>query len=329
MSTTTVPTPTSFLRLGHACGDITPPVGIYHRMWGAARHDRASGVHRPLQADVLILEPMEAPGERIVRVQLDLVLLTNDHTDEIVSGVTAIADVTRDRLLVTHSHSHAAGLFTPDRIPLPGGELIEPYLATLRSTLESLTRQALGDLDAAVVSYAQGRCDMAANRDYRDDERGIYATGYNPGVEAEDLVLTARVQAMDGAPRLHIVHYACHPTTLAWDNSLLSPDFVGAMRQVVSDETGTPCLFLQAPCGDLGPREGFVGDVEVADRNGRQLGFAALSALAGLGPAGHDFTYTGPVVSGATIGAWAWTPFEEALQDAARSRYAGRRPRGP
>ncbi len=52
-STTIVPSPTSRLRVGHARADITPPVGIYHRLWGAARHDRATGVHRPLLADVL------------------------------------------------------------------------------------------------------------------------------------------------------------------------------------------------------------------------------------------------------------------------------------
>ena len=34
--------------------------------------------------------------------------------------------------------------------------------------------------------------------------------------------------------------------------------------------------------GDLGPMDGYVGDVRMADRNGRQLGFAALSALEAL-----------------------------------------------
>ena len=46
----------------------------------------------------------------------------------------------------------------------------------------------------------------------------------------------------------------------------------------------------------------------VADRNGRQLGFAALSALTALPAAGTRFRYTGPVVSGATLGAWAHEP---------------------
>src|SRR4051812_32293050 len=43
MSTTVVEPPTSILNFGHARVDVTPPVGIYHRLWGAARHDQATG----------------------------------------------------------------------------------------------------------------------------------------------------------------------------------------------------------------------------------------------------------------------------------------------
>ncbi len=79
------------------------------------------------------------------------------------------------------------------------------------------------------------------------------------------------------------------------------------MREVVERETGAPCLFLQGASGDLGPREGFVGDLEVADRNGRQLGYAALSALCELPPPNRRFRYAGPRESGATLGTWSWT----------------------
>src|SRR5436189_2333361 len=34
--------------LGVARADITPPVGIYARNWGAAKHDAAEAIHRPL-----------------------------------------------------------------------------------------------------------------------------------------------------------------------------------------------------------------------------------------------------------------------------------------
>ena len=47
----------SLVQVGVARGDVTPPVGIYHRMWGAATHDRSTGVHRPLTATVLSIVP--------------------------------------------------------------------------------------------------------------------------------------------------------------------------------------------------------------------------------------------------------------------------------
>ncbi|MBC7815871.1 MAG: hypothetical protein IAG10_03110, partial [Planctomycetaceae bacterium] len=107
-----------------------------------------------------------------------------------------------------------------------------------------------------------------------------------------------------------IVNYPCHTTTLAWENTLISPDYVGALREVVERETNAPCLFLLAPCGDIGPRDGYVGDTSVADRNGRQVGFAALSVLAGMNPAETDQVYVGPVYSGATLGNWRHQPWD-------------------
>ena len=34
--------------IGIAQEDITPPVGIYSRNWGASKYDVAEGIHRPL-----------------------------------------------------------------------------------------------------------------------------------------------------------------------------------------------------------------------------------------------------------------------------------------
>jgi hypothetical protein len=60
----------------------------------------------------------------------------------------------------------------------------------------------------------------------------------------------------------------------------------------------------------------------VADRNGRQLGYAALSTLESLIQPNTDFYYAGPVVSGATLGAWAARPQNQARQ-AETARFAG------
>ena len=136
--------------------------------------------------------------------------------------------------------------------------------------------------------------------------------GFNPDGPADDTVLLAKVTADADASVLGtVVNYACHPTTLAWENTLLSPDYIGAMRDVVERHTAAPCLFLQGASGELGPREGYVADAAVADRNGRQLGFAVLSGLEAIPAPGTYFAYAGPVVSGAILGTWKHRPLSE------------------
>jgi hypothetical protein len=324
ISTDRVAAPASRLRFGHARADVTPPAGIYHRMWGAARHDRATGVHRPLFADVIVFRPLEpAPDSRdLVRVQLDLVGLVHAHHQTLVDAVRAVygaagaaggVDVDVD-VAVTYSHTHAAGWLSPDRAALPGGDLIAPYLLDLARRVGDAVTRACAAVRPATITYAAGWSGMAANRDYWDPVYGGFTCGFNPDAPADGTVLVGRVTAIpaDGGRAetlATIVNYACHPTTLAWDNTLVSPDYPGALRETVEQATGAPCVFLQGACGDQGPRRGFVGDAEVADRNGRQVGYAALAALESLGPPETDFRYRGPVISGATIGTWDDAPF--------------------
>src|SRR4029453_14502912 len=104
-----------------------------------------------------------------------------------------------------------------------------------------------------------------------------------------------------------------------WQNTLISPDYVGALRETIEQHMAAPCIFLQGASADLGPREGFVGDPAIADRNGRQLAFAALSALEALPQPGKQVLYSGPVVSGATIGTWRYEPIDSATAQQAKT----------
>ena len=312
-SPTEVRTPQSRCRFALAWCDITPPADIYHRMWGAAKHERATGVHRPLRATVAVFAPLHSSGERQILLALDHCVMGAAEHARLTEQAAQIGGVAREEILVVFSHTHGAGLMGLDRAALPGGDLIAPYLQALGEKAGELVRQGVASLRPAGIVYGRGRCSLAAHRDFWDEARQEFVCGFNPDGPADDTVIVARVTADDGtaddgAALASIVNYACHPTTLAWDNTLISPDYIGAMREVVERDTGVPCLFLQGASGELGPREGFVGDTAVADRNGRELGYAALSALTALPRAGTKFCYAGPVVSGATLGAWKHEP---------------------
>src|ERR1051325_7121002 len=70
-----VTAPQGLCRFGIARGDITPPVGIYYRMWGAALHDRAEGVHQPLLATAMVFRPAQS---EVADTALQ-VIVTLDH----------------------------------------------------------------------------------------------------------------------------------------------------------------------------------------------------------------------------------------------------------
>ena len=67
-----IPAPSSFRGLiGVAREDITAPVGIYARSWGAAKHDVAEGLHRSLTLTCLTFQA--AGDERpLVLIAADL-----------------------------------------------------------------------------------------------------------------------------------------------------------------------------------------------------------------------------------------------------------------
>lgn len=305
---TRITTPTGIGRAAIARADITPPVGFYHRMWGAATHEQATGVHRPLLATVLAVGPSDAAQPPAVIVALDHCLMWARDCADFRRKVCMISCLAEEQLLVTFSHTHAAGLLDPSRGDRPGGEMIAPYLQQLADTVGQLVLQATQSMTAVTMTYGVGSCAMAAHRDAWDETANRWVCGLNADGAADAAVVVIRIDDEHNQPVATIVNYGCHPTTLAWANTLISPDYPGAMREAMETETYGPCLFLLGACGDVGPRVGYVGDTAVADQNGRQLAHAALAAWESLPPNRCDYVYRGPVISGATLGEWAYAP---------------------
>ena len=316
--TRAIPSKNTRCRFGVAARDVTGQAGIYMRWWGAANHDVADGVHRPSTATAAMIAPIEGTGPELTLVTLDYCSFQNpDDERALRRTVRERTGISEENFLLALGHQHStvnAGSQIADK---PGGNLGAAYRARLADEITAAVQEARATLSPAWITYGQGRCDLAGNRDYWDSEAARWACGYNPGGPVDDTVLVARVTGDDGAVRATLFNYACHPTTLAWDNHLLSPDYVGAAREVLERAFGAPALFMQGASGDLGPRVGFVGDTAIADRNGRQLGYAAASAIEAIPPPATTFTYTGIVTSGADLGTWAYRPSSAESQQAA------------
>jgi hypothetical protein len=305
--TTVVHFPYTRCHFGIASRDMTPPAGIYHSSWGAASHYATTGVHRPHLVTAAVFAPIGGSGPMLALVALDLGWFQNLQDErDIRNAVMQRAGLTPETLLINLSHTHGtvnANSLLTDR---PGTQLIKPFLAMLQERVSEAVLAAQQSLAPAWVTWGYGRCALAKNRDYFDAEQQRWACGFNPEREADDTLLVGRVTDDAGKVRATLFNYACHPTTLAWQNTVLSPDFTGGARDVLERAFDAPAMFLQGALGDVAPRDNYVGDTAVADRNGRQLGYAVAAAIEGLPPVASKFVYTGIVPSGADLGAWEY-----------------------
>src|SRR5438552_4163218 len=107
-------TPSSFCHssfqgvIGVARQDITPPVGIYARNWGAGNQEVAEGIHRPLALTALTLQS-DAKGAPHVLVDADLGWWRSIVTEQAFRDrVLRALDLEESRFLFCLSHTHSA-----------------------------------------------------------------------------------------------------------------------------------------------------------------------------------------------------------------------------
>ena len=299
-------------RIGIARTDITPPVGIYSRNWGAAKHDVAESIHRSLTLTALTLTPL-AGGTTLILIDADLGWWKTPQTfHRFQNRLLETLSLASANLIFALSHTHAGPPLMEADDSLPGSELLQTWMEHLFESTVHAIREALESQFEATLDWHQGRCGLATVRDLPDPDpaKNRIVCGYNPEGKPDDTLLVGRVTDTTGRIRATLINYACHPTTLAWDNKAISPDYVGAMRATIQQSTDAPAVFMLGACGELAPRFQYVGDPEIADRHGRQLGFAALATLHGMEPPGTRLAYAETVESGAPLAVWKHQPFE-------------------
>ncbi len=268
-------------------------------------HDVSESIHRPLTLTALTVKSLIGNEPPLVLIDADLGWWKTPQAFHRVQKAlldAAAAPATHVAFALTHTHA-GPPLMEPDDT-LPGSHLIGPWMDRLIEGSRYAIASALATASEAVLGVAHRPLSLAAYRDLPDPDtsKSRLICGYNPTGKGDDTLLVGRIsEASSGRMLGTLVNYACHPTTLAWDNRAISPDYIGAMRDTMQQTTGVPALFLQGASGELGPREQYVGDTTVADRHGRQLAYAALATLEDMERPAHALAYQRTVESGAPL----------------------------
>lgn len=294
--------------IGISREEITPPIGIYARNWAASDHDIADEVHRPLTATAMTLQTARN-AEPLVLISLDLGWWRRKEDEWFLRGhLIEQLNIDQARVIIALTHTHSGPSISLGDTDKPGGNVVRPYLQLVRDNLVRIVREAIRDAVPATLAWTYGRCRLAKNRDQFVPELGKYVNGYDEKSPADPVLLVGKIVSDEGKTLGTVVNYACHPTSIGWESRVISPDYVGAMRELVEANAGGLCLFLQGAAGEMAPRDQFSNDLEVADRNGRELGYAVLSALESMVQPGFRATQSRLVESGSSLGIWKHEP---------------------
>jgi len=290
--------------VGVARADISPPSGIFARCWGSAKHDIATGIHKPLLATCVIFADV-AEQNQLVLLALDLSWWSSKQDElGIRVGILGGAKLQERQLMLHVSHTHSAPRTAPEFADRPGGQFIAPYREQITKTCIALIEKARQSFARSTLTWRAGQCSLAYNRDLPSPD-GRILCGINPNVTPDGTLLVGRVVGVSGGIRCTLVNYACHPISLGGGNTLVSPDYVGAMRETVEAATGGgECVFLHGASGDQAPRRSFESNVQIADQNGEELGYAALSVLASMFHPQCSLEFVGAEESGTPLALW-------------------------
>ena len=259
----------------------------------AGRNHGCEGVHDNLYVTALALSEHE---KKLVIIGVDTLALNNEQMDKIWMLAGKKLNLRPDQLFVNCSHTHAGPEVRPsfNHETCAPGEVGKPDPAYIDELIEKIlhsAENAIKNLKPAEASWGIGKTFIGINR--RAPDKTIYseqATGYenfpNPEKEIDRTCPVILFQDKKGKPISLVFGASCHPTTMRYDNYLISAEFPGVARRILEENLdGAPSLFLQGIAGDVKPRQvvegnGFrSGNFEDIEVVGKELADDVKSAI--------------------------------------------------
>ena len=253
--------------IGYAQTVITPSLERPVFLAGFDQNRRATAVHDDLYVRALALC---TPRRTLVLCALDLIGLFRPQVQEIIQRVCShYPEPNKPAILIASLHPHdgpdTLGLWGPDDRtsgvdPLYLAEVKDKAVATMLSALASTTIES--PALKSVCLRVPGLAKNARDPQILDDE------------------LTA-LQFLDagGKPLASLFDFPCHPEVLWEQNSEVSADYVGSLRQAVEAATGAPCIFFAGALGGMMTPDVQEHSFAEAETIGQALAKAGLEAL--------------------------------------------------
>lgn len=271
----------SGLLAGVAKVNIEPALGIPHQNWGSATHIVAKAID---PAGMFIRALVLSDGKQKFAL-VDVDAGGAGGMDDAVKRASAATGIPVEHIRLGVSHTHAGPSLSRGKGPVGADlsqyeQMMKSHQAVLADKLAGVIVEANERLRPAHAYGTVGTGSININRRFRGsgNDDGPPAVGLNFEDFVDRELPVIRIDDAQGNPYAVLVNFQAHGTVLAYENQVVSPDWIGSMRNTVEASLpGATCLYFQGAAGNQGPIEGYSGDLELAHRLGAILGHEAAA----------------------------------------------------
>lgn len=267
--------PPSLWKAAAGAAVITPQQPVW--MAGYAARDKPSeGKIHELYAKVLVIE--DGQGTRLAIVTTDLIGITPELRAGVEERVSTHG-IPPESLLMNASHTHCGPELRGDRMVRFGidsqyAAISRTYVRDLAAKIGDLVGETAQRLQPSRLVYSHARAGFAMNR--RLPTESGFINSPNPDGPVDHDVPVLRVLAADGTLQAILFSYACHATTLSFQQ--LCGDWPGFAQQYLEDaHPGAVAMFLNGCSADQNPYPRRT--LELAQQHGRALAGGVETAL--------------------------------------------------
>ncbi len=246
----------AYYKAGVATRDITPSNELINAgriwLWGyGGRTVPCMDVRDSLSVRALVIQ--DAQENTIILVSADLGALDPAMTATVRSRIGARHGVAGGSICINVSHTHGA----PVPVTIPTWQLgvanADPeYYAFLTEQLAGVIEDALGQMQAADISWGRGNTDIGQDRHF--PYVGLPST-YDSTLDVLKIVNPHAHRALnDHRPAVvAVVFFAtCHPVCNG-SNNYVYADFPGVARNLIEADSGGTAMFFQGYAGTCNP----------------------------------------------------------------------------
>lgn len=216
--------------LGYAQCDITPEdnmplIGFYRK------EEKSKGCLKPLLAQISVWK--DGKNKKSVLVTIDSLGFSKKQTDDLRVIVAEYIGTEKECVMICFSHTHAA----PD-----SSNSKYEYYDLVCKKINDAVKVAVSNMKAVNIGWENVEADIGVNR-------------RNTAADIDKRVGILKVCESDSKEiKLLILRATAHGNSLKRDNLLISPDWFGAVREIVGERYNCPVMMVQGAAGNVAPK---------------------------------------------------------------------------